>query len=449
MRKYEYINSEIEWLDTVPKHWKVDRIKDKTTDVVGGDWGNDPESEVEGKNIVVLRVADLDGIYFNYDELTVRKIKESSFISRKVTDRSLIIEKSGGGEKQLVGRVGYPLGMNFDAICSNFMAKIDFDKTVDIKFANYVLSSLYSSKLNFPFVQQTTGIQNLNVTYYLNSKFPFPPLPEQKAIADYLDKACHRIDKIIEIKERQLEKLENYFFSRLDEMLTCKKNKKENSQKYNGFINRNVPNKWKIDRLRDVAIINEEALKSGTSSDFTFNYLDIGNVNRYGIIDIDNIKELNFETAPSRARRITKKYDTVISSVRTNLQAVAFIDNDIKNLISSTGFFVCRPKFTETLMSKFLYYFLLTVYSKDYFFSLSTGVSYPAIGDYSFGGINIFLPPIEEQKVIVEHLDKLKLKINSVTELLNSQITTLQSYRKSLIHECITGKKQVWEGEIK
>ncbi len=247
MQQYSYKNSGIEWLGEIPEHWKVDRIKDKTTAVVGGDWGNDPDSEAEGENVVVLRVADLDDIYFKFEDLTIRKIKNGSFKSRKVDERCLIIEKSGGGEKQLVGRVGYPIGIDFNAICSNFMAKIEFDNSMDLRFANYIFSFLYSCNLNFPFVQQTTGIQNLNVTYYLNSKVAFPPLPEQKAIADYLDKACARIDRIIAIKEEQLRKIEGYFFSRLDEILTCKNNNASGSQKFDQFIRREIPKEWNID----------------------------------------------------------------------------------------------------------------------------------------------------------------------------------------------------------
>lgn len=152
---YEYVDSHIEWIGQYPKHWKIDRIKDKTTNVVGGDWGDDPESDKDGENLVVLRVADLENTYFNYDDLTIRKIKDNSFKSRNITDRCLIIEKSGGGEKQLVGRVGMPKGIDFKAVCSNFMAKIEFDNTVDVPFMNYVFYSLYNNNQNFPFVQQT------------------------------------------------------------------------------------------------------------------------------------------------------------------------------------------------------------------------------------------------------------------------------------------------------
>jgi len=202
-------------------------------------------------------------------------------------------------------------------------------------------------------------------------------------------------------------------------------------------------------RLRDIVVINDVALSNNTPNDLVINYLDISNVNKYGIVDITDIRELTFEEAPSRARRVTKKNDTVISSVRTNLQAVAYIDFELPNFISSTGFFVCRPKFASIVKPKFLYYFLLSAYSKDFFFSHSTGVSYPAINDYKFGSINIFYPSLEKQEDIINQLESLRLKVNEMIKKTENQITTLQSYRKSLIHECVTGKKQVYMGDIK
>lgn len=233
--KYEYANSTIDSINKYPKHWKIDRIKDKTINVTGGDWGNDPESDKDGENIVVLRVADLDEIYFNYNNLTIRKIKKSSYKSRKLNDKCLVIEKSGGGEKQLVGRVGLPKDLKVKAICSNFMAKIDFDNTVDIKFMNFVFLNLYNRNLNYPYVQQTTGIQNLNVTYYLTTKIAFPPIEEQRVISRYLETLISEINEIKKIKfgttklsygdesRNQLKILLEYRNSLIHECVTGKK----------------------------------------------------------------------------------------------------------------------------------------------------------------------------------------------------------------------------------
>ena len=78
-----------------------------------------------------------------------------------------------------------------------------------------------------------------------------------------------------------------------------------------------IPGHWKVDRLKDCCIINDNALGNKTPQEEIISYLDIGNVNSRGVVNFEEIRELSFEEAPSRARRVVKKYDTVISSVRT------------------------------------------------------------------------------------------------------------------------------------
>jgi type I restriction enzyme S subunit len=234
--KYEYIKSDIPWIGEYPKHWKVFRIRQRVENVVGGEWGNDPDSDdTEGsREIVVLRVADFDGIYLNYDNITVRRVKETKIPNRLISGNCLIMEKSGGGEKQLVGRVAEAKDLPFEAITSNFIAKLEFDTKVDSHFMNYVFHNLYNSNVNFPFVQQTTGIQNINSTYYLNTKIAFPPKDEQIVIAVYLDKVCKDIDKVIELKfgkskaddesnNNQISALLQYKKSLIHEVVTGKK----------------------------------------------------------------------------------------------------------------------------------------------------------------------------------------------------------------------------------
>lgn len=201
MTRYDnYLKCDIPWVGEYPAHWSLVRIKDMTRQVVGGDWGDDPDADTDGEVITVLRVADMNEIYFDYSNLTVRKIKASSYRTRQVTDRTILLEKSGGGEKQLVGRAALPVGCPSKAICTNFMVKIEFDETVDIRFINFVFYSLYRRNVLSPFIQQTTGIQNLNVSYSLALKIAMPTGPEQEIIADYLDRFWSVIDDIKRVK---------------------------------------------------------------------------------------------------------------------------------------------------------------------------------------------------------------------------------------------------------
>ena len=94
--------------------------------------------------------------------------------------------------------------------------------------------------------------------------------------------------------------------------------------------------------LKYVATINNETLSELVDSNYLIQYIDIGNVDSTG--KVDEITEYRFEDAPSRARRIVRDGDVIISTVRTYLQAIASIESPPENLIVSTGFAVVRPR---------------------------------------------------------------------------------------------------------
>ena len=88
------------------------------------------------------------------------------------------------------------------------MAKVDCGETVDPSFIVYALNALYSCGVNGACIQQTTGIQNLRVLDYLNTKMAFPGKIEQHRIVAYLDASCAAIDAAMAAKRRQLETLD-------------------------------------------------------------------------------------------------------------------------------------------------------------------------------------------------------------------------------------------------
>lgn len=219
----ELVDSGIEWMGKIPKEWKIDRIKNRLNMVVGGEWGDDPGADSEGVDIVVFRVADIQGICVKRNDLTIRNVKKSKIINRLISKDSLIIEKSGGGENQPVGRVAYPGSLDFKAICSNFMAKVECGVTIYPNYLNYSIYSLYCCGLNQSSIKQTTGIQNLDTIAYLSTKVAFPKRAEQKRISDYLDEKCGEMQAIQENLNKQIEVLYSYRKSLIHECVTGKR----------------------------------------------------------------------------------------------------------------------------------------------------------------------------------------------------------------------------------
>ena len=134
----------------------------------------------------------------------------------------------------------------------------------------------------------------------------------------------------------------------------------------------NRPN-WPTRRLKFLASLNDEALTEDTDPDYELLYIDIGNVDSSG--RIHDIEPYRFEAAPSRARRLVKDGDIIISTVRTYLEAIAPITEPPENLVVSTGFAVVRPQ-SNTLDPGFCKYALRERRFMHEVVARSTGISY-------------------------------------------------------------------------
>jgi type I restriction enzyme S subunit len=193
-----------------------------------------------------------------------------------------------------------------------------------------------------------------------------------------------------------------------------------------------VPKEWTSHRLKDVSAINISSLPANTDADYEFDYLEISNVNYHGIVDPNAIERLRYEDAPSRARRWLETNCTAISSVRPNLQAVAFIENAPNDLVCSTGFNVVRPA-PHKLLPKFAYYSLLADGARQYFEATAKGVGYPAVDDKDFQSFSVPVPPLPEQQRIAAYLDASCVAIDAAVFAKRRQLETLDALRKSII----------------
>ena len=194
-----------------------------------------------------------------------------------------------------------------------------------------------------------------------------------------------------------------------------------------------VPEHWDVRRLKYTASINDEALPETTDPDYEFTYVDIGSVDASkGVVATETYR---FEDAPSRARRIVREGDTIVSTVRTYLRAIAAIREPAENLIVSTGFAVVRPR---SLDPGYLSYALRSPFFVETVVSRSTGVSYPAINAPEVGNIGVTLPPLDEQKAIAAFLDRETARIDALIEKKRRQIELLQEKRSALISHAVT-----------
>jgi type I restriction enzyme S subunit len=200
-----------------------------------------------------------------------------------------------------------------------------------------------------------------------------------------------------------------------------------------------IPEHWEVKRLKLVAHINDDVLSEATDPSYELRYLDIGNVNDRGqILAID---EISFEAAPSRARRVVRAGDTIISTVRTYLKAIGFLEAPEPNLIVSTGFAVLCPK--SILNSKFLFWLVSSPNFVDAVVSHSEGVGYPAINPATLAALPMWYPDVTQQRAIANFLDRDTAKIDALVDKVHEAVERLKEYRTALISAAVTGKIDV------
>jgi type I restriction enzyme S subunit len=194
-----------------------------------------------------------------------------------------------------------------------------------------------------------------------------------------------------------------------------------------------VPEHWEVKRLKYSATINDEALPETTDPALELTYVDISSVD--AIEGIVANEEMIFENAPSRARRIVRDGDTIVSTVRTYLGAIAPIRSPRSNTIVSTGFAVVRPR---NVKPSFMSYALRESGFVEAIVTRSVGVSYPAINPSEIGNIPFELPPSDEQLSIVSFLDRETSRIDTLIFEKERLIILLQEYRQALISHAVT-----------
>ena len=194
-----------------------------------------------------------------------------------------------------------------------------------------------------------------------------------------------------------------------------------------------MPFHWEIKRLKYLTTVNDDVLAETTDPDTEFTYVDIGNVD--SVYGITGTESLRFEDAPSRARRLVRQGDVIVSTVRTYLRAIAQIDACHATSVVSTGFTVLR---TTKLVSRFVAYALSAPYFVERVVAHSVGVSYPAINASELVGLSVMFPPLPEQRAIAAFLDRETEKIDSLIAKKERLIELLQEKRTAFISRTVT-----------
>jgi len=178
--------------------------------------------------------------------------------------------------------------------------------------------------------------------------------------------------------------------------------------------------------LKHLARINERALPATTDPNREIRYVEIGSVGRGELVR--QPERMRFADAPSRARRLVREGDTIISTVRTYLRAVWPVSGDAGDLVVSTGFAVLTP--TEVDPSYFSWWVLSDAFVEEVV-ARSVGVSYPAINASELGDLGVRVPSLAEQRAIADYLDT---ETNHIDTLITKKRRMIELLEERLVH---------------
>lgn len=435
LEQHERLRSaESSWIGQVPENWQIRRIKDVFKNFGSG---STPKSSnpvyYEDGTINWLNTTDLNNGYITKTKSKITTIALETLGMRVYPVNSLAIAMYGQGKTR--GTVGL-----FKIATTTNQAACVMYKSF-IAHEQFILWWFIHKYADIRAINVGATQPNMNQDFVKFLALALPPIHDQILIANYLNTKTKFIDSSIKIIRSKISNYEKLRKTLINETV-CRGLASNATCKPSGVAwLGDIPAHWEIRRLKDVARINEKVLPENTDKEYLFRYIDISSVGNSGLQE--EAEWIEFQQAPSRARRIVRKHDVIISTVRTYLKAVAYFDYDPTDVIVSTGFAVLTP--TKTVAPGYLAYQVRSDSFVDDVIRASTGVSYPAVNPSAIATLHFLYPPYKEQVEIAAFLDQKTQKIDSIVTNLKAQIETLKELRKTLINEVVTGKLKVTE----
>ena len=444
--------SGVAWIGDIPEGWEVRKLKSALIANDGGVWGEDPTGD--GSDVIVLRSTEqsIEG-HLMIDAPAIRhidKIDEEKFL---LQEGDLIITKSSGSQEH-IGKTSIIDRTTADMKCcySNFLQRLRVYGVP--QYFWYVMNSQMVKRQFDYLVTTTTGLKNLNASIIGNVQLAIPPLAEQKAIAAYLDEKCAAIDAAVAEAKKGIEEYKAWKKSLIFEMVTGKnrvddlaaKNAKVAKTKPSGipWIG-DIPEGWRVARLKNCAkVFGRIGFRGYTTADI----VDEGD----GALSLSpsNLKDIRMDYTKRTYISWAKYKESPEIQVRKG--DIVFVKTGSsygKSCIVDELF--CEATLNPQLVvlkdfscnSRFLNYFLQTPVIKYQVELIVSGGTIPTMSQEKMGLWKVVLPPIPEQQAIADYLDEKCAAIDALVAEKEALIADFEAYKKSLIYETVTGKREV------
>lgn len=422
-------NSGIEWVGKIPNDWELIKIKYILQERI------EKNSPIKTKNILSL-TAHQGVIPIAEREGGGNKPKED-FSDYKLAYPGDIVMNS---MNILSGSVG--LSQYYGCVSPVYYMLRPLNKNFDVRFFNYIFQSTVFQKslygLGNGILMKESGNGKLNtirmripMEKFGGLYIPLAPASEQKAIAEFLDKKCGEVDALIADIQQEIETLEQYKRSVITESVTKGFDPsvpmKDSGIQWIG----NMPANWKCIRGKYILKYLQKPVKKDDGVITCF---------RDGEVTLrSNRREDGFTMADKQiGYQGVDIGDLVVHGMDGFAGAIGISDSRGK---ASPVLNVLGTKQNK----RYIMYYLRSMAYSDVFMALSTGIRVRSC-DLRWNKLAELwypIPPLKEQEKIVTYIDETIQKANEIIADKQLQIETLESYKKSLIYEYVTGKKEI------
>jgi type I restriction enzyme S subunit len=414
-----YTNADVDWLDEIPAHWKIVRLKFLACFTGGGtpskdnlDFWNGSIPWVSPKDMKAGRVTDTE------DHITPEAVEESS--TRLVEPGSVLVVVRSGILKHTI-----PVATNEVRVTLNQDLKaITPTGPIDSRYLTYLIEGRNDTLL-LKWTKSGTTVESLDQERIANTETPVPPLPEQHAIAAYLDRETERIDALIDKKERLIDLLE---------------------EKRTALISHAVTKGLDDDvAMQDSGVEWLGKIPAGWDTGKVAHLLESLNRKRIPVSSTERAK-MQGEYPYYGASGIIDHVDDYLFD-----EPLILVAEDGANLLSrSTPLaFVARGKYwvnnhAHILRPRYepLEYWAYVLRSIVYD-PWITGAAQPKLTQDNLGSVSLPVPPEKERREIAEMLNREKEQINNLIDQVEDGIDRLKEYRTALISAAVTGQIDV------
>lgn len=433
--------SGIDWIGDIPCSWNIKRIKYLAQLKGRIGWQGLTSDEYTDIGPFLITGVDFFDGGINWEScvhITEERWAEAPEIHIKNGD--LLITKDG-----TVGKVAIVENLQGKASLNSGVLLIKTSNDYNKKFLYWaLLSEEFWTWFRLKNAGNST-IVHLYQNDFAEFSYTFPDATEQQAIADFLDKECAQIDSIAADLEKQIALLQQYKKSLITETVT-KGLDKSVPMKDSGIEGvGKIPSHWKVNRLKYAAVVKTgpfgTQLSASEYSDEGIPVINVKNIG-YGTIIEDDLDYVPDEVSQRLAHHQLQLGDIVFGRKGAVDKHAIITESQIGWVQGSD---CIRVRIDGDIESRYLNYLFDTVYFAEYVLLYAVGTTMASINSDILTNSKILVPPITEQRCIADFLDSNCKTLFEIIENKQSQLTTLQQHKKSLIYEYVTGKKRVKE----